>query len=338
MKHCVTLVILLISVLAACRPQPPTPTPEPVPLPTAEAPTAVPTATARPTVPAPASPTPKPTTVVRMVTAPEYVLWLPVVAYELPPPVRGWAKAYSNLSDAELAALGIEWYYDYALRFPLLHRAGVEYVPFLWCDIYPAMRYEAPGIRYFDALAKLPEDYSGYLLFLNEPDLRGSRVDGDQCERTPRQAAHMLLAAREVCPGCVMVGPAVSHEDYRAGWRWLAAFYDEVRRLGVAPPEVAAIHTYLDEPPSLIVNSLFGLLATYPDAPTTAWVTEFATTDTRQARQMLAYYERDERITRYAWFTARGWRADLITGGGRLTAVGEVYRGGAGGSAQAAYP
>jgi hypothetical protein len=314
MIRALTLVALVIA-LASCRPEPPQPTPEA----TAEAPT----------------PTPRPTTAVRMAAAPQYVVWLPVVAR--PEPVRGWAKAYSNLSDDELAALGIEWYYDYALRYPLHHRAGVEYIPFLWCDIYPALRYEAPVIRYFDALAKLPEDYSGYLLFLNEPDLRGGRNDGPQCERTPRQAAYMLLAAREVCKNCIMVGPAVSHEDYRAGWRWLAAFYDEVRRLGVKPPEVAAIHTYLPEAPKLIVDSLFGLLATYEGAPTTAWVTEFAGGEAQSAR-MIAYYESDPRIERYAWFTARGWAADLITQDSQLTPLGEIYRGGAGGDAQAAYP
>lgn len=91
----------------------------------------------------------------------------------------------------------------------------------------------------------------------------------------------------------------------------------------------------LQHPPHLIVDSLFGLLATYPDAPTTAWVTEFAGGEA-QARLMIDYYESDPRIERYAWFTARGWAADLITQDSQLTPLGEIYRGGAGGSA--AYP
>lgn len=303
--------LALLLLLASCAPEPePTPLPEPLP-----------TATATRAQPA-------------HVVSPRYTMLLPVI--QSPSPVRGWAKAYSNLSDAELERLGIQWYYDYALRYPFPQRGNVEYVPFLWCDIYPALKYDAPGIRYFDALAKLPEGYSGYLLFLNEPDLRGSRVDGDQCERTPRQAAHMLLAARELCPGCVMVGPAVSHEDYRAGWSWLKAFYIEALRVGVRLPEVSAIHTYLPGDPARIVNSHFALLAEFPGAATTAWVTEFAASSPDQAQRMIDYYEADPRITRYAWFTARGWQADLITGDGRVTAVGEIYSGQ--GNAQAAYP
>jgi hypothetical protein len=120
--------------------------------------------------------------------APEHVVWLPVVTTPKVEPVRGWARAYSNLSDAELERLGIGWYYDYALRYPFPKRGNVEYVPFLWCDIYPSLAYGKPTIRYFDALQKLPADYGGYLLFLNEPDLQGSTIDGGQCERTPDKA------------------------------------------------------------------------------------------------------------------------------------------------------
>jgi hypothetical protein len=116
----------------------------------------------------------------------------------------------------------------------------------------------------------------------------------------------MLKAARELCPGCIIVGPAVSHEDYRAGWKWLRAFYVEALRIGVTLPEVSAIHTYLPGDPARIVDSHFALLAEFPGAATTAWVTEFATSSPAQARRMIDYYEADPRITRYAWFTAAG--------------------------------
>ena len=253
-----------------------------------------------------------------------------------PAPVQGWAKAYSSLSDADMQRLGIDWYYDYALRWPAPSQAGAQYVPFLWCDIYPALAYDAPVIRYFDSLRALPAEYSGYLLFLNEPDLRGSTRDGGQCERTPRQAAYMLRAAREICPGCIIVGPAASHEDYLAGWPWLRQFYDEVARIGVRPPDIAAIHDYTGQQPGAIVDSLFGLLAAYPGAPKTAWVTEFTAVAPAQLQRAIDYYRQDPRIERHAYFTARGWRAetDLIGANGQLTAVGEVYAG----SVLPAYP
>jgi len=280
---------------------------------------------------------PAPLPEVRQTSHSSHVLHLPIVATS--PPMQGWARAYSDLTNAEMKKLGIEWYYDYNLRYPLPHRAGAEYVPFLWCDIYPSLAYGKAAIRYFDALQKLPPDYSGYLLFLNEPDLPGSIVDGGQCERTPRQAAYMLKATRELCPGCVLVGPVVSHKDYFHGWPWLTEFYREARAIGVRLPEVSAIHTYLDEDPQLIIDSHFRLLRQFPGAATTAWVTEFASADPAQVERMIATYQADPRIERYAWFTARGWRAEmsLIDGAGRLTPVGEVWSGGriSGG---AAYP
>jgi hypothetical protein len=285
---------ILILILAACGAEPPAPLPEVAPQ-----------------------------------VAPEHVAWLPVVTTPKVEPVRGWAKAYSNLSNAELERLGVGWYYDYALRYPFPKRGNVEYVPFLWCDIYPSLAYGKPTIRYFDALQKLPADYGGYLLFLNEPDLQGSTIDGGQCERTPRQGAYMLKAARELCPGCIIVGPAVSHEDYRAGWKWLRAFCVEALRIGVTLPEVSAIHTYLPGDPARIVDSHFALLAEFPGAATTAWVTEFATSSPAQARRMIDYYEADPRITRYAWFTAAGWRDDmvLLDAERQTTPVGEAWVG-----------
>lgn len=251
-------------------------------------------------------PAPLPTTEAVQEAAPEFVAWLPIVTR--PEPVRGLAYCCGSLRPGEAALLNIGWHYDYTLRRPGRSLDnGSQYVPMLWCDIYPALRYDAPAINYFDQLRRLPADYNGYLLFANEPDLRGSIHDGGQCERTPRQVAYMLRSVRQICPGCRVVGPNVSHIDYVRGWPWLSAFYDEVRRLGVRPPEVAAIHDYTGQPPTAIVDSLFALLATFQDAPETAWVTEFGSCDAAWVAEAVATYERDERISRYAYFTGRDW-------------------------------
>lgn len=252
-----------------------------------------------------------------------YTVWLPVI--QTPSPVRGWAKAYSDLTNEEIKKLNIEWYYDYMLHYPFPQR-DIEYIPFLWCDIYPSLKYDNPVINYFEKLKLLPENYSGYLLFVNEPDLKGSITDGGQCERTPRQVAHMLLATREICPKCIIVGPAISHEDYRANWTWLRAFYEEVKSLKIKPPEIAAIHTYLEEKPNLIIDSLFMMLLEYKNSPTKVWVTEFATKNPKQMEYMINFYKNDSRVERYAWFTARNWQADLITRDGELTQLGIQYK------------
>jgi len=300
--------LLGLLVLTACS----EPQPKPAPLPTPQPTSAAPTATA---------------------------LYLPVVATPWHAGTRGLAYCCGGLRPGEAAKLGIEWWYDYGLRAP--NRTldnGAVYVPYLWCDIYPALKWPVQS-DYFAALAaNLPTGYSGPLLFLNEPDLSGRDVDGGQCERTPRQAAYIYKALVAQCPDCWLIGPAVSHEDYLAGWPWLRAWYAEIKRLNVRPPNEAAIHTYLDEPPNLIVDSLFAALSSYTDAPQTAWVTEFGTCNPAQVQRMIGYYERSKQISRYAWFTARGWGGcHNLYEADRLTPVGEIYSG-AGMISQAAYP
>jgi len=243
-------------------------------------------------------------------------------------PEQGYAKAYGSLQVGEATRLGIEWYYDYGLRYPFPVLDQAEYVPFLWCDQYPALKWP-PTTDYFERLTRLPSGYRGNLLFLNEPDLRGGDTDGWQCDRTPRQAAYIYKAARAQCSGCVFVGPAVSHEDYIHGWLWLRDFYNQLMGMGLPLPNVAAIHTYIGtEPPGRIVDSLFTVLAGYPNAPSTAWVTEFGVCDPAQARAMIEYYKSDTRVKRYAWFTAVGSPSaciNLLNEQRQLTPVGEVY-------------
>jgi hypothetical protein len=280
-------------------------------------------------------PAPLPTMEAVQVVAPEFVAWLPVVA--LPEPVRGLAYCCGALRTGEAATLGISWHYDYTLRNPGRSLDnGSQYVPMLWCDIYPSLAYDAPTVNYFSELRKLPVGYNGYLLFANEPDLRGSVADGGQCERTPRQVAYMLRSVRQICPGCKVVGPNISHLDHLRGWSWLREFYAEAQRIGVQLPEVAAIHDYTGQHPALMVNSLFEMLADVDGAPKTAWVTEFGRCDPAWVALAVATYEADPRVARYAYFTARDWPSQpcmtLVDGDG-LTAVGEVY-----GGSQAAYP
>lgn len=300
-----TLIVITITLAACTAP----PAPEPSPLPTMEAAVAVPD------------------------------LYFPVVTGG-PPPIQGYARAYGALQPGDAARLGIEWYYDYGLRWPppALDN-GAAYTPFFWCDQYPALAWPT-HTDYFAALAALPDGYHGDLLILNEPDLRGGDVDGWQCDRTPRQAAYIYKAIKAECPHCRLIGPAVSHIDYLQGWPWLRDFYSEVSRMGLPPPDVAAIHDYTGQHPALIVDSLFAMLAEFPGAPDTAWVTEFATCEPDLAARAIDFYTADPRIERYAWFTARGYPAlpciNLLTADGALSPVGEIYSGA--GKSQAAYP
>lgn len=295
--------LLIIVLLSSCSPRP---EPLPAPLPTAEA---------------------------VQEAAPEFVAWLPVVGSG-GEPIQGYARAYAPISPAQARALRIDWYYTYAL--PHSRLGAAQFVPMFWCDQYPANKWPTQ-VDYFDVFRQhYGPDYSSFMLFLNEPDLAGGDVDGGQCDRTPRQAAYIYKALLAECPHCIFIGPATSHIDYLRGWPWLKAWYAEIRRMGLRPPDIAAIHDYTSQHPGLIVDSLFEALAQFPDAPTTAWVTEYGTCDPARLAQAMAYFTADPRVARYAWFTAKGYPnqpcLNLLDGSDGLTAVGEVYSG------QAAYP
>lgn len=281
-------------------------------------------------------PAPLLTAVALAVAAPEYAVWLPVVA--LPEPVQGYARAYSSITPAQAKALRIGWFYTYVLTPSQLGNA--QFVPMFWCDQYPSLAHP-PLIDYFEAFQQYySSSYSGYMLFLNEPDLAGSDVDGGQCDRSPRQAAYIYAALLDACPNCIFIGPAASHIDYLRGWPWLREWYREIDRLDLRYPDIAAIHDYTSLHPSLVVDSLFSMLSEFPGSPRRAWVTEYGTCDPARLAQAKDYFTADPRIERYAWFTAMGYPnqpcLNLLSTTGDLTPVGEVYANGS--VAQTSYP
>ncbi|MEL0099664.1 MAG: glycosyl hydrolase [Opitutae bacterium] len=273
---------------------------------------------------------PEPTPEMRTaVTSPSYTYFFPIIISDSRPTQQGLAKAYGAVTASDVDRLNIEWYYDYGLRYPSPVLGDAEYIPFFWCDQYPALKWPTQ-YNYFDSLAKLPDDYNGYLLFLNEPDLRGGDVDGWQCDRTPRQAAYIYKALLAECPNCIFIGPATSHIDYLQGWPWLREFYETIYKMGLKPPQIAAAHDYTEQSGSELVNSLFRLLDLFPGAAKKVWITEFATCDPNLARKSIEFYQSDERVERYAWFTGKGYPAspciNLINSTGVLQPVGDVYQ------------
>lgn len=234
-------------------------------------------------------------------------------------------------ANADMAALlTADWWYDYNVRIDAPQIGGMQFVPYFWCDQWPPHSYDDQTTYYFDVATAhgMDASYAGPLLFLNEPDLPGSDVDG-QCDMTPRQASYLYKALKREYPHAIMVGPSVSHRDYWRGWAWLREWYTIIGEMGLPPPDVAAIHTYLDEPPHLIIDSLFEMLAAYPGATATAWVTEFGHCDPAVATAMIATWQADERIERYAWFIVSDWQwpecLNLVDSNGGLTQVGQTW-------------
>lgn len=235
-----------------------------------------------------------------------YTAFMPLIA--TPEPTAG--IVWLDRQPADMDALHAEWWYDYSV----IDKGSPGFVPFFWCSQWPRFAYGDEAVNYFEKAERyLGHDYAGYLLFLNEPDLAGSDQDGGQCEMSPREGAYLYKAVLRDMPHARIVGPAVSHRDYWNNWLWLKSWYEAIEEMGLRPPEAAAIHTYIDsEPPEWIVDSLFNMLATVPNAPKSAWVTEFGSCNPGLVSAMIDTWQTHPRITRYAYFTARGWSPDCL--------------------------
>lgn len=326
--------IALMLALSSCRPEPPTPEP----LPTAEAVT--PTATARPTMPAPASPTPKPTTAVRVATAPEYVVWLPVVISGNAP--KAGVAFSSHAEGAQRVALMSGrvaywrgWQVGAALPGDLW---GLQYTPVLWCDFFARKGVAVELQPQMQVLDLLGPDYDGPLLFLNEPDL-GFYGHHGQCEVSPYRAAQLYVHVRKKLPAARLVGPGISHVDYESGFLWLEAWWRAVVVLTGKPPEMYAwdIHNYIPTGnPVAPYNALEAWLLARGVAGPRFWVSEWGSCSPARVRLMKAAFDNDPRIERHYWYDQYKayWDAaprcmTLFEEDGplRLTAVGEAFLG-----------
>lgn len=240
-----------------------------------------------------------------------------------PEPQNGVAWAwYGNRQPGDAELLNVEWFHIWSTR-PIAN-APIGFVQHIWCDRYPAMDWLNGTNLLQKAQSDIPADYDSYILFYNEPDYKG------QCERTPRQAAFAYKQIREMFPSAILIGPMVSDQDYRKDWVWTKQFYNELMGLQVPLPDIGSIHTYMGEHPQLIIDSFFDLMATYPNAPTTAWVTEFGARRPEMVQLMLETYQNDPRILRWGYFTPRiledSSLKDLaLLDENGLTAVGQAY-------------
>lgn len=257
-----------------------------------------------------------------------YTIFIPLVLAMQPPPRAG--IVWHNPHPDDPAVTPFEWYYNYGL----IPYDGVEqeFVPFFHCPIWPPLAYGREAADYFEiAETALGHDYDGWLLFLNEPNEYGTDTGG-QCEMTPRQAAFFYKSVVTLYPYAEVVGPVVSQHDYPHWW-WMRQWYQWITQLNLPMPAAAAAHFYDaagTNPIHLtdLTTSLRELLAEFPGAPDTIWLTEFGTCEASYAQVMLQEIQSLPYVTRYAWYTTRrgGACTDLYTTPeNTLTPVGYVW-------------
>jgi len=242
-----------------------------------------------------------------------------------------------NNGDRAKAGIAFSSHVDAYVRIPLLGdsvshwrgwrnngnvgtRWGLENTPSLHTDLYWQWR---PGIQnwrlesQFHILDNLGADYDGYLLFVNEPDLK--------TELHPIRMAQLYLHVKHFMPNVKLVGPGLSHRDYQAGFSWFNAWYEAVVRISGVPPDMYAwdIHNYMaTEPPLAPYDALEALLLTKGVENSRFWVSEWGADNPERLLEMKRAFDNDPRILRHNWYDqyAAWWDGDdrrlhLFSGG-----------------------
>jgi hypothetical protein len=248
-----------------------------------------------------------------------------------------WANTGKELSALDAIPFHITWYYNWGLTPPALNTAtvGAEFIPMQWCRNGmpdPDNPASCPGF--------LSKDYTGYLLFMNEPELE------DQCGGN-LTSTNKVISAAEVYsdvvaafPNAKLIGPNFAYTTYGPSGQ-PTAFHEEwrdlVESMDLPLPYGYGIHLYptpthpfdADEWIQAYCNKLYE----WGELDKELWVTEFGWSNewvlgtsepTRQADMytripdLFGFLETGLpvgtptpnaepgcQITRYAWYTNR---------------------------------
>lgn len=231
-------------------------------------------------------------------------VYLPIIKRERAGALRGLAMA-PPASDAAL--LDISWRYNWWHITDKFPGAQGEFVPMLW--------YGLPDKR-------LPADYAGPLLVMNEPD------NIKQLNISPQEAAERMITLRAAYPQAQIVAPACLSYNID----WLGRFYDCGQH-----PDVWAFHAYVEGPYN--ADAIIGQLERmHQRSGGNAWITEFGVMDGNldQFKALVSWMLAQPWIERIAPYINRqprivDWwivdhRIELVNLDGTLTPMGEYYR------------
>jgi hypothetical protein len=235
----------------------------------------------------------------------------------------------------------ISWYHTWGFFPPNLNPAnpwpattGAEFVPFEPCVVNPT--------GYPDHLS---EDYTGYMLFLNEPDNhRANQCGGDIGPNDIISATEIYSDLVSKYPHAKLIGPNTTFEyhDDDTITGFLDAWMTRVITMGLPLPHGYGIHLYpspTSDSAEDWTQAYCELLEEYDELDKELWVTEFGWSNdwvfetdpipTQQAtineaiEDQFGFFETgletDEeqecKITRYAWFTNRNKNTEVLDPG-----------------------
>ncbi len=219
---------------------------------------------------------------------------------------KGLAVAYPEYT-TDLS--GIDWFYAWGTN----QSDDPRYVPMSWSGDDP----------------NLPTDYSGFVLLFNEPE------NPSQANIAPEIAVQKYMALYGKYPNAKWV---VGNSIFWGHWQnWLVAFRSICVANGYKIPDYWGIHVYLGGGAEWIPYVQSELDRLHNSIGGTFWITEFAEINGNIAvdDKLMKLFQATPYIERYAYFTNRsissdpwvldGWRVDMYSQYGTLTAVGDWY-------------
>jgi hypothetical protein len=232
---------------------------------------------------------------------------------------KGIALVENYLQD--LDAVGATWYYTWS-HYPA-PSIDQRYVPMSYYGLFDD---------------RLPVDYDGFVLFLNEPNNPAPFGAGI----SPQLAAERYAAFVQARPNAkLVVGNASAWSSmWYMEFIWaLDANYPDTPK-----PQYYGFHGYVED--WITVEQLEkwwdateGFIYYYSGIHPEIWITEFADTtgDTASFTALMDVIQNKPHITRFAYFTNRydpeadyipvGWHDfNLINDDGSLSPMGEVYK------------
>jgi hypothetical protein len=236
----------------------------------------------------------------------------------------------------DVVPFNVGWYHWYSENPPITAApwaatVGAEFIPFIAC--LPGSANPNDPTSYPSHLSK---DYSGYMLFLNEPD---NDAD-DQCgsdigENNVISSTQIYAKIVAAYPNAKLIGPNTSYSSFGYGspTGFLEAWRTRVITMGLPLPHGYGIHLYLLDPVSEWTQAYCDKLYEWGELDKELWVTEFgwsndwvlgtneatrqADMNTRVANQFGFFEtgltagtptpgaEPNCQITRYAWYISR---------------------------------
>lgn len=223
-----------------------------------------------------------------------YTAYMPMVAHAAAPrPPRVSARGMAGIAMVgnwqELTARA-GWFHNWTVQG---HVDGLAYVPFLW----GAGGWGNVANCLEEAVRVLGRDYSGRLLWLNEPN------DHAQANIRPEEAVRFYLDTKAAMPHAQLIGPNMSffnRDKWQADANWLRRWHELVIQATGDAPQMAgaAVHNYVQDVPTHIHlheqwRNLLALLG-YDKLP--LWVTEWGIVNTNPTAEqdtaaLTAYYE-----------------------------------------------